>query len=141
MATHVFTVTSPDIDPTQLAAVANDLRVDVTRRVLPGSEVTVQVGEYVSEDPFTAAQKAEAEAVTAAEDELARQVKLAKRVAQAETPKPKAKAPKAKAAPKAKPEPKAAAVSTDVAEPTPEQKAEAATSFDPKSVVQPEVKE
>lgn len=102
MATHTFTVTAPDIDKSQLAQVANDLRVDVTRRVLPGSEVKVEVDGFVSEDPVVVAERHEAARLAAVErqaaedraDEVARQVTVTKRVTQpkASRSKPKAKA-------------------------------------------------
>lgn len=137
MATHVFTVTAPDIDQSQLVAVANDLRLDVSRRTLPGSEVTVEVNGYVSEDAATVAARVEAEAVAAAEKAAAKEAAEVKRTADA-VAKAEADAARVEAARQAKiakratqakvvKQPKAAV--TPPPDTTPESRAEAAENF------------
>lgn len=78
MAKHTFTVTAPEIDQTQLAAIADTLRLDVARRVFAGSEVTVKVGDYENVDPMAEYERNTSSTVqAAAEDEARAQLDVA----------------------------------------------------------------
>lgn len=78
MAEHTFTVIAPEISSEQLAAIASDLRLDVSRRVFPGSEVEVKVGKFTAVDPMAEVARNTAAVVQeAAEDEARAQLDVA----------------------------------------------------------------
>lgn len=71
MAEHTFTVIAPEISDSQLAAIASDLRLDVSRRVFPGSEVEVKVGKFTAVDPMAEVARNTAAVVQEAADDEA----------------------------------------------------------------------